>query len=133
PWGYARKSTRVRRVSATPPETDRAAERDHAQRRTLRTLVTAQLLSGAGLSAGVVVGALLAQDMLGATTLTGLPSALLTGGSAVAAVLVGRLSQRSGRRPGLAAGYLAGALGAVGVVVAATLDSPVLFFAALLV
>lgn len=103
------------------------------QRRTLATLVLAQVLSGAGLAAGITVGALLAQDMLDATSLAGLPSALFTIGSAAAAVGVGRLSQRSGRRAGLAAGYLTGALGAAGVVAAAALDSVVLLFAALLV
>ena len=39
------------------------------QRRTLRVLVVAQVLSGAGLAAGITVGALLAQDMLGSTGL----------------------------------------------------------------
>ncbi|URN17692.1 MULTISPECIES: MFS transporter [Streptomyces] len=104
-----------------------------AQRRILRVLVASQVLSGAGLAAGVTVGALLAQDMLGSTGLAGLPSALLTAGSAVAAVAVGRLSQARGRRPGLTAGYLAGALGSAGVIAAAVLDSPALLFTALLV
>jgi hypothetical protein len=43
------------------------------------------VFSGAGLAAGITVGALLAQDMLGATSLAGLPSALFTIGSAAAA------------------------------------------------
>ena len=103
------------------------------QRRTLRVLVLAQVLSGAGLAAGITVGALLAQDMLGATSLAGLPSALFTIGSAAAAVTVGRVSQRAGRRAGLALGYLAGAVGSVGVVVAAVLDQVPLLFAALFV
>ncbi|MFQ6326936.1 hypothetical protein ACLMAL_12440 [Nocardia sp. CWNU-33] len=64
-----------------------------AQRRTLFVLVAAQALSGAGLAAGVTVGALLAQDMLNSTSLAGLPSALGTAGSALAAVAVGRMSQ----------------------------------------
>jgi MFS family permease len=104
-----------------------------AQRRILAVLVAAQILSGAGLAAGITVGALLAQDMLGATGLAGLPSALFTLGSAAAAVAVGRLSQRSGRRAGLAAGYIAGSLGALGVVAAAVWDQPVALFVALFV
>jgi hypothetical protein len=72
-----------------------------AQRRILRVLVATQVLSGAGLAAGVTVGALLAQDMLGTTSLAGLPSALFTARSALA---VGRISQARGRRPGLATG-----------------------------
>lgn len=59
---------------------------------------------------------------------SGLPSALFTGGSALAAILVGKLSQARGRRPGLAAGFAFGALGAVGIVVATALESlPLLF------
>lgn len=104
-----------------------------AQRTALRVLVSAQILSGAGLAAGITVGALLAQDMLDSTSLSGLPSALFTAGSAVAAVAVGRLSQAHGRRPGLAAGYLAGAVGSLGVIAAATLDNPILLFLALFV
>ncbi|NJQ07120.1 MFS transporter [Streptomyces lonarensis] len=113
-----------------PPATSAT---DAVQRRVLRSLVASQVLSGAGLAAGVTVGALLAQDMLGSTGLAGLPSALLTAGAAVAAVLVGRVSQSGGRRRGLAAGYLVGAVGSAGVVLAAVLDLPVLLFAALFV
>ncbi|MFI5952190.1 MFS transporter [Cryptosporangium sp. NPDC051539] len=103
------------------------------QRRTLAVLVGSQVLSGAGLAAGITVGALLAQDMLGSTDLAGLPTALFTAGSALAAVAVGRISQTRGRRPGLAAGYLAGAVGSAGVIVAAVAGLPVLLFAALFV
>ncbi len=110
-----------------------AAALHPAQRRILAVLVAAQILSGAGLAAGITVGALLAQDMLDATGLSGLPSALFTAGSAVAAVLIGGTSQRLGRRTGLACGYAAGALGALGVVVAATVDNVALLFVALVV
>lgn len=104
-----------------------------AQKRILGVLVSAQILSGAGLAAGITVGALLAQDMLGSTSLSGLPSALFTVGSAAAAILVGRTSQRLGRRAGLAAGYAAGAAGSLGVVVAAAVGSAFLLFLALFV
>ncbi|GAA4870273.1 MFS transporter [Kitasatospora terrestris] len=110
-----------------------ASDRARAQQHTLRVLVASQVLSGAGLAAGVTVGALLAQDMLHSTGLAGLPSALFTAGSALAAVAVGRISQARGRRPGLAAGYLAGAVGSAGVITAAVLDNAVLLFAALFV
>jgi MFS family permease len=103
------------------------------QRRTLRVLVAAQVLSGAGLAAGITVGALLAQDMLGSTGLAGIPSALFTTGSALTAVAIGRISQARGRRPGLATGYAVGAVGAAGVVLAAVLDDAPLLFAALFV
>ncbi|MEV0852228.1 MFS transporter [Nocardia fluminea] len=104
-----------------------------AQRRTLAVLVAAQIFSGAGLAAGITVGALLAQDMLGSTGLAGLPAAMFTIGSAAAAVGVGRISQRSGRRAGLALGYLTGALGSFGVVAAAVTGSLVLLFVSLIV
>ncbi|MFB9469272.1 MFS transporter [Nonomuraea salmonea] len=93
--------------------------------------MAAQILSGVGLAAGVTVGALLAQDVFSSTGLAGLPSAVGTAGSAVAAVAVGRVSQARGRRPGLAAGYLAGAAGSAGVVVAAIAGSPFLLLLAL--
>lgn len=96
-------------------------------------LVASQVLSGAGLSAGVTVGALLAEDVLGTTSLAGLPAALLTLGSAGAAYGVGVLSDRSGRRPGLAAGYAAGAIGGAGVAYAAVVDNAFLLLASLLV
>ncbi|WP_380166312.1 MFS transporter [Jannaschia sp. R86511] len=101
-------------------------------RRTLRVLVGSQVLAGAGLAAGVTVGALLAEDMLGTRGLAGLPAALFTLGSAAAAVGVGRLSQRLGRRPGLTAGYAVGAVGGALVVLAAALDSVALLLPALL-
>lgn len=109
------------------------AERLRVQRRTMRVVVAGQVLGGAGLAAGVTVGALLAQQMLGSDGLAGLPVALFTLGSALAAYVVGRTSQRLGRRVGLAAGFLAGGAGAAGIVVAAALDSVVLLLPALLV
>ncbi|MFD4439429.1 MFS transporter [Nocardia sp. NPDC058519] len=104
-----------------------------AQRRTLAVLVAAQIFSGAGLAAGITVGALLAQDMLGSTGLAGLPAAMFTVGSAAAAVGVGRISQRAGRRAGLTLGYLTGALGSFGVVAAAVTGSLPLLFVSLIV
>ncbi|WP_402375458.1 MFS transporter [Isoptericola rhizosphaerae] len=109
---------------------DGAAVPDLQQRRTVVVLVLAQVLSGAGLAAGITVGALLAADMLATTAYAGLPAALFTAGSAAAALVVGRLSQRWGRRAGLTFGYLTGAVGAAGVVLAAVADAVVLLFVA---
>lgn len=103
------------------------------QRRVLAVLVFSQILSGAGLAAGITVGALLAEEMLGSTGLAGVPSALFTAGAALGAVGIGQICRRHGRRPGLALGYAVGALGSLGVVVAAALGSAVLLFAALVV
>lgn len=108
-------------------------ERRLLQRRTLRVVVASQVLGGAGLAAGVTVGALLAQQMLGRDSLVGAPMALFTLGSALAAFLVGRLTQRWGRRTGLSLGFGAGGLGAIGVVGAAAADSVPLLFVSLFV
>ncbi|WP_068901556.1 MFS transporter [Planomonospora sphaerica] len=124
-------------MTSTSPATTAApgtmSPPSQAQRRVLTVLVASQILSGVGLAAGITVGALLAQDLLGSTTLAGLPSALFTAGSALAAIAVGRISQVRGRRPGLAAGYLTGAIGAAGVIAAAAVDDPVVLFIALFV
>ncbi|PYF05256.1 MFS transporter [Ureibacillus chungkukjangi] len=101
--------------------------------RTLIIVVLSQMFGGAGLAAGITVGALLAEQMLGTNAFAGLPTALFTLGSAGAALAVGRLSNRFGRRIGLATGFITGGLGAIGVVVAAVLNSVLLLFAALLV
>ncbi len=79
------------------------------------------------------MGALLAQQMLGTDAFAGLPSALLTLGSAGAALFVGRLSQRYGRRTGLTAGFMIGGLGALGIIIAAMINSVFLLFTSLLV
>jgi MFS family permease len=102
-------------------------------KRTLIIVVLSQIFGGAGLAAGITVGALLAKDMLGTDTVAGLPTALFTLGSAGAALVVGRLSQRYGRRAGLASGFLTGGIGAIGVIIAAVTNNIYLLFAALLV
>ncbi|WP_298228417.1 MFS transporter [Gryllotalpicola sp.] len=107
--------------------------RRRVQRRTLAIVVISQVLGGAGLAAGVTVGALLAKQMLGSDSLAGMPTALFTLGSALAAFLVGRFSQRWGRRVGLGLGFAAGGLGAIGVVVAAAAGNVVLLFGALFI
>ena len=103
------------------------------QRRTLRVVIVSQVLGGAGLAAGVTVGALLAERMLGRDDLAGLPAALFTLGSALAAFLIGRITQRAGRRIGLGLGFAAGGLGAAGVVIAAISDLVPLLLASLFV
>ncbi|WP_100402752.1 MFS transporter [Bacillus sp. FJAT-42315] len=102
-------------------------------RRTLLIVVMSQIFGGAGLAAGVTVGALLAEEMLGTNSLAGMPAALFTLGSALAAWLVGRFSQRYGRRFGLAAGFITGGIGAIGVVTAAAFDQVFLLFVSLFI
>lgn len=110
-----------------------AAERARVQRRTLTVVVISQVLGGAGLAAGVTVGALLVQDVLRSMSLAGVAAALLTLGSALTAFLVGRVTQRLGRRIGLGLGFAAGGVGAIGVVVAATTALVPLLFLSLFV
>ncbi|MGD6781393.1 MULTISPECIES: MFS transporter [Bacillaceae] len=104
----------------------------HLYRRTLIIVVLSQIFGGAGLAAGITVGALLAQDMLGTDAYSGVPVALLTLGSAGAAYMIGRVSQRFGRRIGLAGGFLTGGISALGVVLAAVTDNVWLLFFSLL-
>lgn len=102
-------------------------------KRTLWIVVCSQIFGGAGLAAGITVGALLAQDLLQTNAFAGLPSALFTLGSALAALWVGRFSNRFGRRMGLSTGFIVGGLGAVGVVIAAIFANVWLLFVSLFI
>ena len=123
----------AREASEVAALVDSAEGRHALYKRSLTVVLVSQVFGGAGLAAGVTVGGLLAQDMLGGAGIAGLPAGLFTLGSALTAFLVGRLTQRGGRRRGLAAGFFAGAAGAAGIVVAAVTDSPALLFPSLLV
>jgi len=102
-------------------------------KRSLFVVVMSQIFGGAGLAAGITVGALIARDMLGTASFAGLPAALFTLGSALAAFLVGRISQRFGRRYGLSLGFITGGIGAIGVIFATTMDNVLLLFISLFV
>lgn len=117
----------------THPKTISPQHRQHIYRRTLTIVVISQTFGGAGLAAGITVGALIAQDMLGTEALSGLPTAAFTLGAALTAFLVGRLTQKAGRRLALGMGFSAGGLGAIGVIAASQLHSPLLFFLSLFV
>ncbi|MCU5459610.1 MULTISPECIES: MFS transporter [Bacillus cereus group] len=108
-------------------------EQQKLYKRTLLIVSISQMFGGAGLAAGITVGALLAQQMLGTDAYAGLPAAMFTLGSAVAAFFVGKLSQKHGRRIGLAAGFIVGGLGAIGVVLAALTNSIILLLVSLLI
>lgn len=93
------------------------------QRRTLRVLASAQVLGGVGVGAAISVGGLIAEDVSGSTTLSGLSQTASVLGAAVIALPMARVMAARGRRPGLAGGYivaLTGALLVVGGAVAGT-------------
>ena len=92
------------------------------QRRTMRVLVATQILGGLGVGAGVSVVGLMAFDLAGTETLSGLSASASVVGSAVAAVPLATLSAQRGRRPGLATGYLVGAGGAALAVLASVIE-----------
>ncbi len=102
------------------------------QRRTVRSLVSTQVLGGVGVSIGVALAALLAEELSGSPDLSGLAVTASVLGAAVAAVPLAGLMTLRGRRPGLVAGYLTGSAGAVLAVVAAALGSYPLLLAGML-
>ncbi|MFH8724829.1 MFS transporter [Streptomyces termitum] len=114
-----------------PPAT--AAGFSRGQRRALTVLGVSQAFGGMGMAAGITVGALLAQDLLGSTGLAGVPAALYTAGAAAGAAGLGRVGQRFGHRTALALGNGVAALGSAGVVAGAAARWPVLLLTALFV
>jgi len=90
-----------------------------ASSRALLLLAAATATGSLGLAAGGTAAALLAVAMTGTDAAAGLPLGALAAGQAGASLLVGRLTSRSGRGPGLVLGYALGVLGAVTVILAA--------------
>ena len=106
---------------------------DAIQRRTVRTLVGSQVLGGVGLSAGIAVGALLAEDVSGSAKFAGLGGTFQVLGAAVIAIPMARVMAAHGRRPGLVLGYGLAAAGAVGLVTAGVIRNfPLLLVASVL-
>ncbi len=93
------------------------------QRRTMRVLVTSQVLGGIGVGAGISVVGLLAYELSGEEALSGISATAGVLGAAGAALVIARIAVARGRRPSLAAGYLVGAVGAALAIVAAVLDT----------
>ena len=81
-------------------------DRVELQKRTLRVLVSGQVVAAAALSAAVTVGAFVIQDILGQETpWGGISSATFTMGSAFMSQVLARKMSRKGRRVGLQYGY----------------------------
>ena len=103
------------------------------QRRTVRVLSSSQVLGGIGVGSAIAVGGLIAEDVSGSTSLSGLSQTASVLGGAVAALPMSRVMAAHGRRPGLVGGYLAALLGAVLMAAGAGWDSfPLVLAGALL-
>jgi MFS family permease len=109
------------------PVVDRVA----VQRRTVGVLSGGVALGGLGVTVGITVGGLLARDVAGTDSAAGLGQTAGVLGSAVLAVPLARISDRAGRRAGLAAGYSVAVLGALITIWAAALSSLLLLLVGL--
>ena len=96
-------------------------ERTRIQRRTVGILSLGQVLGGIAFGATVSLGALLAADISGSDALSGLATASVTLGAAVAAIPLARLAGLRGRRLALTAGNLLALVGIVVVIGAAAI------------
>jgi MFS family permease len=112
-------------VTARPSGAATASGVDPAavQKRMVGVLSGSVALAGLGVTVGITVGGLLARDVAGTDSASGLGQTAGVLGSAVLAVPLARISDRAGRRTGLAAGYAVAVVGAVVAVVAASLSS----------
>ncbi|MFH0520484.1 MFS transporter [Streptomyces sp. M41] len=111
-------------VEAVPP--DRLAA---LRRRISAVLIATQILGGLGVATGIALAAVLATQVSGTESLSGLaPTATVTGTAVLSLPLAALMTSR-GRRPGLVLAYLIGAVGAGVCVLAAAIGSfPLLLF-----
>lgn len=105
----------VEAAAATPDEV--AA----IQRRTVRVLAVGQVLGGIAFGATVSLGALLAAELSGQDSLSGLATASVTLGASFCAIPLARLAARRGRRVALTLGNLFALVGIAVVITAAAL------------
>ncbi|MEV1118567.1 MFS transporter [Actinosynnema sp. NPDC049800] len=96
---------------------------DAVQRRVLRVLAVTQVLGAAGVAIGMAVGTLVAAVLADSDAVGGMAQTAAVLGAAVFALPAARLAARSGRRPALALGYGAGAVGAAVAACAVVLGS----------
>jgi MFS family permease len=79
----------------------------------MMTLLAAQVCGSTGHTLTLAMGSIVAADLTGNNTWSGVPVAVGALGGALASVPLSRLMGRAGRRPGLALGYLLAVLGSV--------------------
>jgi len=104
-------------AAATAEEFDDAALA-RLQRRTVGVLSAGQVLGGLAFGATISLGAILARELSGQDSLSGLATASITLGTAIFAVPLARTAQRFGRRIALTVGMLLALVG-VAVVIGA--------------
>lgn len=90
-------------------------------------LITAQLLSGAGIASGYAVGGLLAEEITGQTSMAGFAQMSVILGAGLIAYPLAVLAGRSGRRKALTLGFGIGTLGAMVVLIGVALQFLPLF------
>ena len=88
-------------------------ENTQLQQRVVRTLATAQVLSGVGVAGTVAAGSLLVSSITDSETLAGLAQTSAVLGAAALALPLARLTARGGRRLALSVGYASGVIGSI--------------------
>ena len=83
------------------------------QNKVVKTLATAQVLSGVGVAGTVAAGSLLVSSITDSETLAGLAQTSAVLGAAALALPLARLTAKGGRRLALAVGYIAGVIGSI--------------------
>ena len=83
------------------------------QHRVVRTLASAQVLSGVGVAGTVAAGSLLVSSITDSETLAGLAQTSAVLGAAALALPLARLTARGGRRLALSVGYAFGVIGSI--------------------
>lgn len=83
------------------------------QQRVVRTLASAQVLSGVGVAGTVAAGSLLVSSITDSETLAGLAQTSAVLGAAALALPLARLTARGGRRLALSVGYICGVIGSI--------------------
>ena len=111
-----------------------AGELERLRRRTVISLVAGVAFGSTGHIAAITVATIVAADLAGSPALAGTPGAAMVIGSAIGSTLLSRLMARSGRRRGLAAGYVIGIAGALVATAAVLVQSlPILLFGTLFI
>ena len=83
------------------------------QNKVVKTLATAQVLSGVGVAGTVAAGSLLVSSITDSETLAGLAQTSAVLGAAALALPLARLTAKGGRRLALSVGYIAGVIGSI--------------------